>query len=98
MTRPAPWSREQVEAYLRGDDLFRCAGQLRHALLVERAELVRLCPEAPDYHALADRHFVGHGVVTWDRMTATDDEIRAGVQCAVAALWAKSTAGEASDG
>lgn len=86
------WSREQIEAYLRGDDLQH--SYLRRALLIEREELVRLMPEAPDYRVLAREHFAGIDKITWNRETAADDEIRDGMRAIVANLWARSFSDE----
>ena len=80
------WTREQIETYRRGDDLR--PSDIRRALVIERDELVRAMPEAPDYKALTLTHW--RGDISWDRRTATEDEIRAGVRGLVAALWARA--------
>ena len=87
--RETPWTREQIEAYRRGDDLIRPDIE-EPAILIERDEIVKCLPEAPRYDPQLTRRL---GPVTWNRF-GTEKEIRAGIRDAVAALWARALSDE----
>ena len=89
------WTREQIDAWVNGEDLR--PGPDVPALLIERAEIVRLWPEALNYDAFCRATLCWAGGVPWDRLNANADEIRKGLHDRAAALWSRSLSAERDD-
>ena len=90
-----PWTREQIEAWVRHyDESAHLSERGRASLRLARGTLVRLCPEAPDYDEIKSRvvRLRGARVRAGWHESATDDEIVAHITKLVAALWHHSTA------
>lgn len=104
-SRVVPWTREQIEAWVECRDPESLAlgyptPKIRQCVRWCRSEIVRLCPEAPDYDALAVRLEkevpATHRTLAWFD-AATEEVMRAHAHSLVAALWSRSLSEEPCD-